>query len=58
MPEKLAVAQQAFQKYRSTCFWFLRDDLRVTEETLEIIIRGLRQHGDRQAFRIAAELCR
>jgi hypothetical protein len=52
------LAQQAFERYRSTCFWFLRDDLRVTEETIGVIVRGLRQYGDRQAFQIAAELCR
>ena len=56
--EKLALAQAAFARFHTRCFWFLREDLRVGEEHLETIIRGLRAHGNREAFLIAAELCR
>jgi hypothetical protein len=58
LPEKLALAQRAFEKYKTTCFWFLRDDLVVSEETLPLVIKGLRSDGDREAFLIAAKLCR
>lgn len=54
---KLALAQKAFEKYKSACFWFMRDDFVVTEETLHLVIDGLRSDGDRAAFQIAAKLC-
>jgi hypothetical protein len=57
-PAKLALAQQAFERFHSRCFWFMREDLLVHEEHLEAIIRGLRAHGNREAFLIAAQLCR
>ncbi len=56
--ERLALAQQAFERFHSSCFWYMRDDLRVGEEDLETIIRGLRAHGNREAFMLAARLCR
>ena len=58
LPAKLALAQQAFKKYKAACFWSLRDDLVVTEQNLYLIVEGLRRHGDREAFRIADKLCR
>ena len=57
-PAKLALAQQAFERFHSRCFWFMREDLRVGEEDLDAIIRGLRAHGNREAFLLAARLCR
>jgi hypothetical protein len=58
MPEKLALAQEAFHRFHSRCFWFMRDDLTVGEEDMEAIIHGLRADGNREAFMIAAALCR
>jgi len=58
MPEKLALAQAAFSKFYISCFWYMREDLQVREENLESIIRGLRAHGNREAFLIAGRLCR
>ena len=55
---KLALAQQAFVKYKTACFWYMREDLVVTEANLPWIIKGLRTHGDREAFLLAAKLCR
>jgi hypothetical protein len=57
-PEKLALAQQAFEQFHTRCFWFMREDLRVAGEDIEAIIHGLRAHGNREAFLIAARLCR
>ena len=57
-PERLALAQQAFEQFHARCFWFMREDLRVGEGDLEAIIRGLRAHGNREAFLLAAKLCR
>ena len=58
MPEKLALAQRAFRDFHSQCFWFMREDLRVGQADLPAIIKGLRAHGNREAFLIAARLCR
>jgi hypothetical protein len=58
LPEKLALAQQAFERFHTCCFWFMRDDLPLGEEDIDAIIRGLRSHGNREAFLIAARLCR
>jgi hypothetical protein len=58
LPEKLALAQQAFEQFHACCFWFMREDVRVGEADLETIVRGLRAHGNREAFLIAAKLCR
>jgi hypothetical protein len=57
-PAAAPPAQQAFDQFHTQCFWFMREDLRVTAEDLEAIIRGLRSHGNREAFLIAAKLCR
>ena len=57
-PEKLALAQRAFREFHSRCFWFMREDLRVGVADLPAIVKGLRAHGNREAFFIAAQLCR
>ena len=57
-PARLELAQQAFERFHSRCCWFMREDLRVGEEDLDAIIRGLRAHGNREAFLLAARLCR
>ena len=57
-PQRLALAQQAFERFHSRCFWFMREDLRVGEEDIAAIIHGLRAHGNREAFLNAARLCR
>lgn len=56
--ERLALASTALVTYRTSCFWSLSPIFEVDESTLPIIIAGLRRHGDRAAFQIAAQLCR
>jgi hypothetical protein len=56
--EKLALAQRAFEQFHTRCFWFMREDLRVGQQEIETIVRGLRAHGNREAFLIADRLCR
>ena len=57
-PDRLALARDAFARYRAMCFWFIRPDFTVTESTIDVVVRGLRQSGDREAFLIADKLCR
>jgi hypothetical protein len=56
--ERLALAQQACNRFHTRCLWFMRENLRVTGEDFESIIHALRNHGNREAFLIAAKLCR
>ena len=58
MEARLTLARGAFATYQTRCFWSLAPDLEITTETLPIIIAGLRRHGDRAAFQLAARLCR
>ncbi len=51
-------ARRAFREFHTQCFWYLRPDLVVTLNDVPEIVRGLRQHGGRKGFRIAARLCR
>ncbi len=55
---RLALAREAYRKYYIQCFWFMREDLEIGPDDLPAIARGLRSHGDRQAFIIAGQLCR
>ena len=51
-------AQRAFRKFHTQCFWYMRDDMRITKDDIPEIVRGLRQNGGRQGFLLAAKLCR
>ena len=56
--ERLALAAEALEAYRTSCFWSLSPDFRVSEATVPLIVAGLRRHGDRVAFQLADRLCR
>ena len=55
--QRLVLAAHALETYRASCFWSLAPDFRVTEATLPVIVAGLRRHGDRMAFQLAARIC-
>jgi hypothetical protein len=57
-PEKLALAQQAFERFHSRCFWFMRRDAQITEPEIPYICERLRADGGRPGFRLAAQICR
>lgn len=56
-PEKLALAQRAFEQFHSRCFWFMRDDVQITAEHIPYICRRLRSDGGREGFFLAAQIC-
>ncbi len=58
MEDKLRIAQDAFNKFQTMCFWFMREDLIVTEEDLPAIIKGLRENGTWETYKIVDRLCR
>ena len=49
-------ARFLFRAHYANCFWHLKPDLVVTEETIPLVIKGLRAHGRRNGFLAAAEL--
>ena len=51
-------ARRAFRDYHAQCFWYLRPDMQVTLGDVPEILRGLRRHGGRKGFLLAARLCR
>ena len=55
--ERLALAQQAFERFHTRCFWFMRRDARITEQDIPYICERLRADGGRAGFRLAAQIC-
>jgi len=55
---RLRAARRAFRDYHAQCFWYLRPDMHVALGDVPEIVRGLRRHGGRKGFLLAARLCR
>jgi hypothetical protein len=55
--ERLRLAQEAFHFYRTRCFWFMRRDFIVTEETIALVIEGLKLSGGHRGWKLAQVLC-
>lgn len=51
-------ARRAFRRFRATCFWSYRPDLVVTANDIPWVVEQLRKHGGRDAWHVAARLCR
>jgi hypothetical protein len=51
-------ARRAFRRFRATCFWSYRPDLEIGLDQVGWVAEQLRKHGNREAWRIAARLCR
>jgi len=56
--KRIALARQALREFHAQCFWYLREDMDVTQADLPEIVHGLRQNGGRRGFLLAAQLCR
>jgi hypothetical protein len=54
---RLALAQQAFERFHSRCFWFMRREARITEQEIPYICERLRADGGRPGFLLAAQIC-
>jgi len=54
--ERLALANRLYQEYYGRCFWHCPRDLVITEDLLPLVVNGLRKHGGRRGFILAAEL--
>ncbi len=51
-------ARRAFRRFRVTCFWSYRPDLVITAHDIPWVAEQLMRHGNREAWRIGAKLCR
>ncbi|MBI2501777.1 MAG: hypothetical protein HYW07_00895 [Candidatus Latescibacteria bacterium] len=56
--ERLQLAREVYREFHAECFWYLRPDLPIDAAALPEIARGLRRHGGRRGFLLAARLCR
>lgn len=55
---RIREARRAFRRYRVRCFWSSPADLEIRLEDVPWVAEQLMKHGDRQAWRIGARLCR
>jgi hypothetical protein len=56
-PERVVLARQAFARFHSRCFWFMRQDAPITEQEIPYICERLRADGGRPGFLLAAQIC-
>jgi hypothetical protein len=51
-------AKRAFRRFHALCFWSYRPDLTITKADVPWVAEQLRKYGNREAWHIAARLCR
>jgi hypothetical protein len=51
-------ARRAFRRFRTTCFWSYRPDLRIDLADVPWVAEQLMKHGNRVAWMTGARLCR
>ena len=51
-------ARRAFRRFRTSAFWSHRADLTITLHDVPWVAEQLMKHGNREAWRIGARLCR
>jgi hypothetical protein len=51
-------ARRAYRRFYSQCFWSYAPDLRITAADVAWVAEQLRRHGGREAWDMAARLCR
>lgn len=55
---RIREARRAFRRFRTSCFWSYRPDLTIRQEDVPWVAEQLMKHGDREAWRVGARLCR
>ena len=55
---KVREARKAFKKFYTMCFWHLKPDLHINKNNLSVIVNGLKNCGNREAYFAAVKLCR
>lgn len=55
---KVREARRAFARYRTSCFWSYRPDLKIGIDDVAWVAERLMKSGNREAWLIGAKLCR
>jgi len=55
---RIREARRAFRRFRASCFWSFRPDLEIGLADVPWVAEQLMRHGNRDAWRIGARLCR
>jgi hypothetical protein len=55
---RLREARRAFERFKTSCFWSFDPNQRLTVSDVPWIAGELRKHGSREAWEVAARLCR
>lgn len=55
---KIREARRAFRRFHPSCFWSYRSDLPITVTDVPWVAEQLMKHGNREAWRVGARLCR
>ena len=55
---KVREARKAFRRFRATCFWSYRSDMVIGLADVRWVAEQLMKHGNRDAWRVGAALCR
>lgn len=51
-------ARRAYREYHASCFWSSAPDLRIEAKDVGWVAEQLKRHGGRDAWNVAARLCR
>jgi hypothetical protein len=51
-------ARRAFRRFYARCFWSYRRDLPIGADDVAWVAEQLMRHGDHEAWRVGAALCR
>jgi hypothetical protein len=51
-------ARRAYRRFYARCFWSYSPDLKITAGDVAWVAEQLRRHGGREAWHVAARLCR
>jgi hypothetical protein len=53
---RLELANRLYCEFYARCFWHCPRDLLITEDLIPLVVKGLRCHGGRRGFILAAPL--
>ena len=56
LPELLKLANRLYQDFHAQCFWHSPRDLQITHDLIPFVAKGLKAHGGRRGFMLAADL--
>ncbi len=50
-------ARRAYRRFHAQCFWSSPPELEIGAADIQWVAEGLRRHGGRTAWEVAAKLC-